>query len=439
MRAAQGEHLYTPGKYSFYRIDRTNYINLLIFGEYTLIYIPMSQTTVSLQPDDPGWRSAQGQRILQKFSPDQIRAMVTQHGSPLLILSLDTVRTQYETLKKLLPRVKHHYALKPLPHVDVVRTLQSMDGYFDLATNGEVDIMQKCEVDPSRTIHSHPIKRPSDVQYALDYGCKTFVFDNEYELVKLAQFKDKVQWMMRLSFPNKEAQCDLSAKFGVMPEHSFDLLQKAVAAGFHVVGLSFHVGSQMKTPAKHIEAITFASELVKRAREVGIDTLKILDLGGGWPVTYTEPTMPIEDFVAPIRECLDDLFADFEIFSEPGRFIAGPSVTAISSVIGKNVRNGQMLYYLDDGLYNSYSGILFDHGSYLIYSLKELEHPEIHKEPATLGGPTCDSIDIMYRDILMPHMELGDLMVSPVMGAYAGASHATDFNFYMRPKMVVVE
>ena len=128
MRAAQGEHLYTPWKYSSYRIDRTNHINLLISGEYALIYIPMSQTTVSLQPDDPGWRSAQGQRILQKFSPDQIRAMVTQHGSPLLILSLDTVRTQYETLKKLLPRVKHHYALKPLPHVDVVRTLQSMDG-----------------------------------------------------------------------------------------------------------------------------------------------------------------------------------------------------------------------------------------------------------------------------------------------------------------------
>jgi hypothetical protein len=101
MRAAPGEHLYTPGKYSSYRIDRTNHINLLISGEYTLIYIPMSQTTVSLQPDDPGWRSAQGQRILQKFSPDQIRAMVTQHGSPLLILSLDTVRTQYETLKKL--------------------------------------------------------------------------------------------------------------------------------------------------------------------------------------------------------------------------------------------------------------------------------------------------------------------------------------------------
>jgi ornithine decarboxylase len=361
------------------------------------------------------------------------------HGSPLLILSLDSVRKQYATLKRLLPRVKHHYALKPLPHPEVVRALKEMDGYFDLATNGEVDIMRQGGIDPARCIHSHPIKRPSDVQYALDYGVDRFVFENEYELMKLAQFKDRMKLLMRLSFPNKEAQCDLSAKFGVMPDHAFDLLQKAVTAGFHVVGLSFHVGSQMKTPAKHIEAITFASELVARARSAGIDTLKILDLGGGWPVTYTEPTMPIEDFVAPIREAIDDLFPDFEIYSEPGRFIAGPSVTSFSSVIGKNVRNGQMLYYLDDGLYNSYSGILFDHGSYLIFALKELENPEVKREHATLGGPTCDSIDIMYRDIPMPHMELGDILVSPVMGAYAGASHATDFNFYMRPKMVVEE
>jgi ornithine decarboxylase len=399
----------------------------------------MVDTTISAQPEDPGWRKAQGACILQQYSANRLRALVREHGSPLFLLSLKTIEQQYRTLQRLLPNVKHYYALKPLPHPEVVKKVMSLGGYFDLATNGEVDVVQGVGVQPDRCIHTHPIKRVSDVAYALSFGVKTFVFENENELQKHVQFKDKTQWLMRLSFPNKEAQCDLSSKFGVSPDKAFSLLRMAVDMGYHVSGLSFHVGSQMKTPAKHIEAITFARELVDQAKGSGIGTLRILDLGGGWPVTYVEPTMPIEDFIAPIAETIDDFFSDFEIYSEPGRFIAGPSVTSVCSVMGKNVRNGQMMYYLDDGLYNTYSGILFDHGAYLIYALKELENPNLPTLKSTLAGPTCDSIDIMYRDIDLPELEVGDLLISPVMGAYTGVSHSTNFNFFMRPKMVVIE
>lgn len=401
--------------------------------------MPSSMNTVSDLPKDENWRRSRGDLLLQEYPVERLKALATEHGSPVLLLSREAIRRQYQTLKRLLPRVKHHYALKPLPHPEVVKVIQQEDGYFDLATAGEVDVVRGVGVDPARCIHTHPIKRPQDVQYALDFGVKTFVFDNPYELEKLAPFKDKIQLLMRLAFPNKEAQCDLSAKFGVLPEASLALLKKAVGLGFTVAGLSFHVGSQMKTPEKHLEAIRFAKDLVEQARQQDISTLQILDLGGGWPVTYVEPSMSIEDFVQPIRELLDALFPDFTLYSEPGRFIAGPAVTLICSVIGKTQRDGKELYYLDDGLYNSYSGILFDHGHYLIFSLKELENPGCERKVSVLAGPTCDSIDVMYQDILMPEMALGDLMVSPMMGAYAGSSHATDFNFFMRPGMVVVD
>jgi diaminopimelate decarboxylase len=146
----------------------------------------MSQTTVSLQPDDPGWRRAQGQLLTQQYSPDQLKAYVKQYGSPLLLLSIKSIKQQYATLQRLLPRVKHYYALKPLPHPEVVKALVEMGGYFDLATNGEVDVVRAAGVDPKRCVHSHPIKRPNDVQYALDFGNDTFVFENEYELIKHA-------------------------------------------------------------------------------------------------------------------------------------------------------------------------------------------------------------------------------------------------------------
>ena len=388
-------------------------------------------------PDLDSWRRSQAKKILQKYSPERIRELVKTHGSPMYVLSLGVVREQYATLKKYLPRVKHHFALKPMPHEEIVKAVRDSDGYFDLATCGEVDIVKKLGIDPKRTIHTHPIKRPSDIAYALEYGTDTFVFDNEYEFEKHIEFKDKIKVLLRLSFPNKEAQCDLSAKFGVLPDKSFAMLQKAVAMGYNVVGLSFHVGSQMGTPAKHIEAITFARELVDKAKDAGIH-LRILDIGGGFPVTYTKPTMLFEDFVLPIAEALDDLFPDFEIFSEPGRFITGPSMTLFSTVMGKALRNNQEYYYLDEGLYGSYSGKLFDHGDYLVYSLKELENPEVETFRSTLAGPTCDSIDVSYTDILMPQMELGDILVSPVMGAYS-AAHATTFNFFPKAKIVVEE
>ncbi|MFO0703195.1 MAG: type III PLP-dependent enzyme [Patescibacteria group bacterium] len=387
-------------------------------------------------PELESWRRAQAKKILQKYPVEKIKELVKEHGSPMYVLSIPTVREQYQTLKNYLPRVKHHFALKPMPHEEIVMVIKELDGYFDLATNGEVDLVQKLGIDPARTIHTHPIKRPSDIEHALAYGTKTFVFDNAYEFEKHVQFKDRIQVLMRLSFPNKEAQCDLSAKFGVLPDQSFEMLKKAVGIGYNVIGLSFHVGSQMGSPAKHIEAITFASELLEKARKEGIN-LKVLDMGGGFPVTYTTPTMPFEDFVKPIAEAIDDLVPDdVELYSEPGRFVTGPSMTLFSSVMGKALRNNQEYYYLDDGLYGSYSGKLFDHGDYLVFSLQELENPEIEKFKSTLAGPTCDSIDVSYTDILMPKMELGDILVSPVMGAYS-AAHATTFNFLPKAKVVV--
>src|SRR5580693_865247 len=146
-----------------------------------------------------------------------MRALANEHGTPLLLLSTQTIRQQYRTLKQALPGVQLHYALKPLPHPAVVQAIKDEGGYFDLATNGEVDIVREVGVDPARCIQSHPIKRDSDIRYCLEYGCRTLIFDNPYELPKFLPYKDQVELLMRLSFRNKEAQADLSAKFGVHP------------------------------------------------------------------------------------------------------------------------------------------------------------------------------------------------------------------------------
>ncbi|MBV8446260.1 MAG: hypothetical protein JOZ92_10125, partial [Candidatus Dormibacteraeota bacterium] len=129
-------------------------------------------------------------RFIDPFQPSEVRRLVNSFGSPLLILDCERVRVQLRKLKKALPRVDLHYALKPLPHPAVVATVLAEGGYLDLATTGEVQLAQRLGVDPSRCIHTHPIKRPADIANALQFGLRLFVADNPDEVRKFAHLTD---------------------------------------------------------------------------------------------------------------------------------------------------------------------------------------------------------------------------------------------------------
>lgn len=364
---------------------------------------------------------------------ERIRRLVAIYGSPLLILDCDAVRRQFRALSAALPGVDLHYALKPLPHPAVVSTLMEEGSWFDLATTGEVDLVAGLGVDPARTIHTHPIKRDSDIRDALAYGCTTFVVDNPDELEKFIPYAAEVELLLRLSFRSPDAKVDLSKKFGCSPEAASSLLQQAAALGIRIKGLSFHVGSQALEPNKHVEAIRACAEIIGEAARKGLPSLEVLDIGGGFPVDYREPVPAIEAFCRPIREALGELPTTLRVIAEPGRFIAAPAITAVSSVMGKALREGRWWYYLDDGLYGSYSGQLFDHTRYPVDCLDFFGE----RSPSVLTGPTCDSIDVIDDDILLPPLQCGDLIVGRMMGAYTWAS-ATEFNFFRKAQIVVI-
>jgi len=319
----------------------------------------------------------------------------------------------------------------------VLTTLDGEGAGFDLCSNGEVDLAERLGIDPARCIHTHPIKRPGDIRRCLDYGCRTLVFDNVHELDKLAAHRDDLELLLRLSFRSSDAVVDLSYKFGAAPDTALDLLREASARKLRVRGLCFHVGSQATMAYKHVEAIGFCRQVFNLAALEGIE-LDTLDIGGGFPVPYTEPVPPIGDFARPIMHELGRSFPQQRLLAEPGRYLSAPAMTLIGSVMGKSERGGTMWYYLDDGLYGSYSGKLYDHCSYPVYALRSVEQPDAARRPSVLAGPTCDSIDVIYEGLLLPDLEPGDLVVSPMMGAYTWAS-ATDFNYFPRPKIIRID
>jgi ornithine decarboxylase len=368
---------------------------------------------------------------IDPFTTTEIQRLVKEFGSPLLIIDCQRVREQYRKLHKALPGVDLHYALKPLPHPSVVETIVELGGWLDLATTGEAQLVAQLGVDPARCIHTHPIKRDIDIRNALHLGVKIFVADNPDEVRKFEGYKDQCELLLRVSFRSPGAVVDLSRKFGCDPEDLLELARLARKLGIPVRGLSFHVGSQAGDPSKHVEAIEVCAKLMAKARKEKLGVFDTLDIGGGYPIEYGQKVADIGRFCAPIRAALAKLPARIRVIAEPGRYICGPAAIGVASVMGRAKREGHWWYYLDDGLYGSYSGQLFDHAKYPVESLKQSEE----KFPSVLAGPTCDSIDVIAENLMLPQLKAGDLIVGRAMGAYTWAS-ASEFNFF--PKATVV-
>ena len=365
---------------------------------------------------------------------DYYQSLVKRHGSPLLVVSQSKLLEQFHDLQKYLPNVELYYAIKAFPHPEIIRLLAEAGCHFDVASEGEIDLLKPLQVGGRRTIHTHPIKKDSDIRAALRGGSTTFVVDNIDELKKLIPYRNRTGVLLRVSFRSDSATVDLSRKFGCAPTQVVELVSQAQELGVHIRGLSFHVGSQCKDSTMHVSAINQCEQLIDECNKKINNPMNVLDIGGGFPVNYSGDDINLETFFNPLTKALNLLSKDINLIAEPGRFLVAPAVTSISSISGKARRGDYQWYYLDDGIYGSYSGQLFDHVTYPLQILSADEK----RQPSILAGPTCDSIDIIAEDIALPDLAEGDLLIGHMMGAYTHAT-ATRFNSLAGAKVIFVD
>jgi ornithine decarboxylase len=351
-----------------------------------------------------------------------------------LVVSKRVLLAQFHALRSYLPGVDLYYAIKAFPHPAVIQLLAEAGCHFDVASEGEIDLLKPLQVSGRRTIHTHPVKKDRDIKAALRGGSTTFVVDNIDELKKLIPYRQRTGVLLRVSFRSETAQVDLSRKFGCAPSQVVELVLQAKQLGVHIRGLSFHVGSQVANPDAHVAAIQACAGLIDEVNEVVDNPMNVLDIGGGFPVDYEQSGMDVDAFFAPITQALSELPRELNVIAEPGRFLVAPAVTGIATISGKARRGDYQWYYLDDGIYGSYSGQLFDH---VLYPL-QITRDDGERESSILAGPTCDSIDIIAEDIMLPALHEGDLVIGHMMGAYTHAT-ATRFNSLTGAKVILVD
>ena len=319
----------------------------------------------------------------------------------------------------------------------MLRAVAASGGGFDVATNAEIDLLGTLGLPMERCIHTNPIKKPADIDHAYAAGVRTFVVDNPVEVQKFTGLPADIDILVRLAFRNPSAKSDLSTKFGADPTDAELVVKHVLATGVHFAGFSFHVGSQGATAEPYRErparapSTSSPTSTKRSACRLGSSTSAAAS-----PSSYREPMPTIGDIAAIVDEVLGDRRDEFTLLAEPGRFLAADSMTLLTSVVGSAVRDGRMWHYLDDGLYGSYSNVMTEDVHPPILALREVVDGASDYEPVTLAGPTCDSADVIARDYPMPALNVGDVVVSPMMGAYTSV---TSSRFNGIPATPIVE
>jgi ornithine decarboxylase len=367
-----------------------------------------------------------------KLTQKEMSFLAERYQTPLLTVSLEQIAYNYLFLRNNLPRVRVFYAMKSNPAQPVLEKMAALGSSFDVASAGEIRRLGDMGVPGEHMIYANPVKTPRSLKLAAEYGVNKFTFDSESEVYKMAQYVPGSDVLLRVRIDHSTALVDLNKKFGAAPEDVMYLLRLAREQGLNARGLCFHAGSQLLSTQSHTHALELCRRLFDEAKAEGFD-LDILDIGGGLPVPAPNMEFDLKEMVQNIHADLERLFPDTEIWAEPGRYICGTAVNFITSVIGTQKRNGQDWYFLDDGVYGALSGIIFDHWFYEFETFKSEE--EI---PVTFAGPSCDSLDILYRDRFSPKLEIGDCILVPNFGAYTSAS-ATTFNGFEKAPILVWE
>lgn len=369
--------------------------------------------------------------------------LAREHGTPLVVIDHDVIRRNYASFRKHLPKVQAYYAVKANPAPEILRTIYQAGGSFDVASLAEFllvhelikDLPDKERQDYiwDKIIYANPIK-PRETLEALNQYKPLITYDNLDELKKVKRYAPAAGLVLRVRVPNTGSMVELSSKFGCETCEAADLIDAAFRIGLVVEGVSFHVGSQCTNFDNFVQALNIAAAIMDEARSRGHE-IKILDIGGGFPVPYTQQVMkPFNVLARKVNAEIDRLFAkDIQILAEPGRFVVATAATAISRVIGKAIRDGKQCYYIDDSVYHTYSGIVFDHCQYRVKAFKR-GTPGI----CTVFGQTCDGMDTIVQSEELPELEIDDLVYSEDIGAYSNAS-ATWFNGFAPAKVVHVD
>lgn len=371
------------------------------------------------------------EKVYNKVRPI-IPNLLHEHKPPFLVMDSNTIKRKYYELVKLFPGFKIYYAVKANDNNEVLNVLAEIGANFEVASTSEVIKLIEIGVGGNRMISSNPIKPLEFLEVCRQVGINYLCVDSKEEIDKIKFAFPQANIYIRLEIDNPESSWPLSGKFGLLEDEAEEIISYAVRKKMNLVGLTFHAGSQNNSVLSIVNALKISKKVFDIARKYKVE-MKVLNIGGGFPIDYTEKSKKLEEFSKALYETLE-IFNDYSnliLQMEPGRRIVGEAGVMVSKVIGKAHRNGENWLYLDVGVFNGFMET--------IGGINYIFKTNSRKKEKTwnIGGPSCDSMDILAKNVKLPEPDIGDLVYILSAGAYTTV-YAAPFNGYKTPHVVVI-
>lgn len=365
----------------------------------------------------------------------KILQLSNKYKTPFLIVDTEQIKKNYHAIENSLPGVEIFYSMKANNHPRIVKSLLQEGASFDITSEEELKLLDNFNTPAEKLMCFNPIKSPGFLQTLATKKVDTLAYDSYDEVDKIAKFAPGSKLVLRIVIDNQGSDWPLTKKYGVDAAEAIPLLKYAKNKNLKPIGLTFHVGSQCRNKNNWVNALYVCEMLWNMAKKEHIE-LSLLSLGGGLPVQHTKPIPSLNSIGKGIIKAIKSNFSTtgmpLRITIEPGRAVVGDSAIMISSVIGKAKRGEVNWIYIDVGVFNGFMETIDN----FTYEIKTVSGGGNKKY--TIGGPSCDSVDIPFKNILLGNVNVGDKLYILNAGAYTTV-YASEFNGFEIPKTYFIE
>ncbi len=385
------------------------------------------------------------------------KILATKYGTPLYIYDFDYIKSRYLALKNAFSARKSLvcFAVKANSNLSVLKFLANLGSGFDCVSIGEVRRALLAGANAYKIIFSGVGKKDEELKEALQNNILMINLESPAEMLRLENIAKELKKQARISIrvnPNVDAKTHpyISTglnenKFGVeISEAKKMYLYAKKSEWLQPYGIHFHIGSQLTDLAPIIEAANIVSNIMSELKALEID-IKFFDVGGGIGVIYeNENEISLYDYAQGILGALKG--QDVTVICEPGRFLTANAGVFLTKVLYQKF-NSKKRFVIVDGamndlirpsLYNAHHGILVvskQNGEIpnenLVQNLNEISKADV-------VGPICESSDFLAKNVDLPELKNGDLLLVKSAGAY-GFSMSSNYNSRLRCAEVALE
>lgn len=383
------------------------------------------------------------------------RELAERYGTPAYVVVEDDLRSQArafrEAFDRYAPGSHVSFASKACPCTAVLRVIEAEGLGCDVASRGELAIALHAGFAPER-IHVHGnAKTEADLVAAVDAGVRQVVLDGFDEIDRLARVaadRGRVQPVAIRVTPDVRGDThdgistgQANSKFGLGVDDARIAIDRVrQQPSLRLDGLHFHIGSQLLELGVYRRAVAAVAPLM--------DGLAELNVGGGLGVAYTgaqASMLPsVDAYAAEKASAVRELIGDrVRIVDEPGRSIVGRAGVTLYTV--QTVKNNVSTWVgIDGGMADNLRPMLYD----AVYEAQVVDRMlqadgsvagggEGELVTANLTGMHCESSDVIVRGARLASPRVGDVVVTPVTGAY-GYAMANTYNGVPRAPVVFV-